>query len=191
MRQLYVAALTVVLAGCGSLRWSGGGPPPAETPAPARVAQSPHPRPPHPVVAPPTEIQRQTAVFYSDLGPEEVDVSAYPLMQRRNYRVYAAACSRCHSLARSINSPLVSRTWWEFYVMSMRARGSFTGRPLTKEEVTAVLDFLEYDGQERKAKRSHDFEHVTGELKRRFEALLDERMERLQKEPQPAILSAP
>ncbi|MDX6771192.1 MAG: cytochrome c [Elusimicrobiota bacterium] len=191
MNRHMLVVLLLPLSACSSLRWSGGGPPePVEQAAP-QVAAAPHPRPPHPVVPPSTEAQKQTAVYYSDLGPEEVDVSTYPLMQRRNYRVYAAACSRCHGLARSINSPLVSRTWWEFYVMSMRARGSLAGRPLSKEEVKAVLDFLEYDGQERKAKGAHDFEHLTTELKRRYEALLDERMSRLQKGPQPALLNAP
>ncbi len=191
MSRLFLLGLAVFFAGCSALRWSGGGPPSQTPTEPARVSETARPREAPPVVPPSTELQKQTAVFYSDLGPEEADVSAYPLMQRRNYRVFAEACGRCHGLARSLNAPLVGRTWWEFYVMSMRARSSFSGRTLTKEETAAVLDFLEYDGRERKAKRAHEFEHITEELKRRYEALLEERMGRLQKGAQPSLLNAP
>ena len=191
MKRLLAAVLTLALAGCSSLRWSGGGPPPVTPPAPAALSETPHPRLAERVLPPATELQRQTAVYYSDLGPEEVDVSGYPLMQRRNYRTFVAACSRCHGLARTVNSPLVSRAWWEFYVMSMRARSNWSERELTREEAAAVLDFLEYDGRERKAKRAKEFERDAAELKRRYKALVDERMERLQKGRQPVLLNAP
>lgn len=191
MKRLLVAALTFSLAGCSGMRWSGGGPPSEAPAAPAALSETPHPRPAERVLPPATEVQKQTAVFYSDLGPEEVDVSEYPLMQRRNYRTFVAACSRCHGLARTVNSPLVSRAWWEFYVMSMRARAGWSGRELTSEETAAVLDFLDYDGRERKVKRAAEFERDAAELKRRYEALMSERMERLQRSRQPALLNAP
>ena len=69
-----------------------------------------------------TPERSKAALFYSDLGPESVDVSAYPPERKRDYAVYAQACSRCHTLARSINAPYVSRGWWEFYVARMRVR---------------------------------------------------------------------
>lgn len=181
--RIPASALVLLLSACAPLRWEGGGPPP-EKPAPVpALAEEAHPRPPDPVVPPSTELQKQTALYDSDLGPETVDVSSYPFQQRYNYRLYSAACSRCHSLARSINSPLASRTWWEFYVTSMRARGSLSGRPLSREEREAVLDFLEYDGRERKLKGAKEFEKLRAELRRRFEALMDERMGKLQRNP--------
>ncbi len=178
--------LPLLLGACAVLRWEGGGPPPVEPPAPPpALAAAPRPRSPEPVVPPSTEVQRQTALYDSDLGPEEVDISGYPLQQRSNYRAYVSACSRCHGLARSINSPLASRTWWEFYVTSMRARASLRGRPLSREERDAVLDFLAYDGRERKVLRAQEFEKVRAELRRRFDSLMAERMERLQSRPRP------
>ena len=123
-------------------------------------------------------------LFYYDLGPATVDVSAYPAERKRDYAVYARACSRCHTLARSINAPYVGRAWWEFYVASMRARARFHGRPLTKQEVRAAIDFLEYDSNERKVARAAEFEMTKSELKRRFEAALDERMQELQRQPE-------
>ena len=148
------------------------------------------PIPADPGVAIPAEVpqappeRRKTALFYSDLGPDTVDVSAYPVARERDYKIYAQVCSRCHTLARSINAPYVNRAWWEFYVMSMRARAKFHGEPLTKEEVRSVLDFLEYDSNERKVARASEFEATKAELKRRFEVVMDERIETLQKQPQ-------
>ena len=76
---------------------------------------------------------------------------------------------------RSISAPYVGRAWWEFYIARMRVRAHFHGDPLTKREIQAVLDFLEYDSNERKVARAAQFETSKAELKRRFEAVLDER----------------
>ena len=131
--------------------------------------------------------RRKAALFYSDLGPDTVDVSAYPSDKKLEYAVYARACARCHTLARSINAPYVNRAWWEFYVASMRIRAKFHGEPLTKQEVRSILDFLEYDSNERKVSRAAEFETMRIELKRHFETVLDERMDVLQKQHQPRL----
>jgi hypothetical protein len=175
--------LLALAAACSGLRWSGG--PASDAPAGngRALAVSSETAKPHPPAAPPsTPAQLATAEFYSDLGPEEVDLSSYPTQQKHNYRIYASACSRCHSLARSINAPMADRRWWEFYMLSMRVRGRISGRPLTKDEVKAVLDFLEYDGRERKTNRAKEFEALTEELKARFEASLADRMRALQRQ---------
>jgi hypothetical protein len=125
---------------------------------------------------------RRGILFYSDLGPEEIDVSSYPDDQRRNYAVFVWACSRCHGLARSINAPYVSRGWWEFYMTNMRLRGRVAGRPFSREETKAVLDFLDYDSRVRKVEKAAAFEKAAAELKRRFAAYVDQRMGDLQKE---------
>ncbi len=132
--------------------------------------------------------RRKAALFYSDLGPDTVDVSTYPSDIKRDYTVYAQACARCHTLARSINAPYVNRAWWEFYVASMRVRAKLHGEPLTKQEVRSILDFLEYDSKNRKVARAAEFETNRSELKRRFEAAFEERMDVLQKQPQPRLI---
>jgi hypothetical protein len=188
MKRWALAAL-LLSAACGAVRWSGG----AASDAPAGnghelAVSTAAARPRTPAAPPSTAAQLATAEFYSDLGPEEVDVSAYPAQQRHNYRIYASACARCHSLARSINAPMVDRRWWEFYMLSMRVRGRISGRRLSKQEVEAVLDFLEYDGRERKVARAKEFESLTVELKARYEAALDARMRALQGPGQPALV---
>jgi hypothetical protein len=173
MRPRSLALLAVFLAaGCAAWRlWS-------EIPVPAPKSVEVPQAPPE---------RRAAALFYSDLGADTVDVSAYPPEIKRDYEIYTKVCSSCHTLARSINSPYVGRAWWEFYLASMRMRAHFHGRPLSNEDLGSVLDFLEHDANKRKAGRAAEFEEIKAELKRRFETVLDERMEQLQKHPMPQL----
>ncbi len=202
--RFILTAAALLLGACAGLRWSGFPQPVGREPAvmPSSAAEDRlHPPPSEsvtaktpsatlaPALAPRASVvvpqapaeRRKAALFYSDLGPDSVDVSEYPAQQKFNYAIYQRTCSQCHTLARSINAPYVSVAWWEFYVLSMRVRARWHGAPLTKEEVRAVLEFLEYDSSTRKAGRAAEFEQVKSELKQRFERALDERMEELQR----------
>ncbi|MBI3565521.1 MAG: hypothetical protein HY079_10030 [Elusimicrobia bacterium] len=131
---------------------------------------------------PPTPADRaKDALYYSDMGPDTVDVSAYPTQIQRDYQTFARTCARCHTLARAINAPLVGRGWWEFYILGMRMRSRRTGQPLGKDETTQILDFLEHDAKVRKVDRARDFDALTEELKSRFDASVSRRMKALQK----------
>jgi hypothetical protein len=124
--------------------------------------------------------------YYSDLGPDSIDVSDYPEVQRRNYAVYADVCSRCHGLARSINAPAVGTAYWRFYIFSMRGAGLLSRKPsMTKDDRDAVLSFLEFDAQRRKVARKADFDLQTQALKNRFSRMLEARMEKLQQSQGP------
>ncbi|MDD5304576.1 MAG: hypothetical protein PHS14_15880 [Elusimicrobia bacterium] len=45
-----------------------------------------------------------TGFYPNDLGPAEIDVSAYPKEMRQSYKVFAFKCAACHTIARPINS---------------------------------------------------------------------------------------
>ena len=170
--------VTFLAAGCAPWRlWSEVAVPPSPigTPSTAEVPDAPAQR-------------RKSALFYSDLGPDTVDVTSYPAERKHDYVVYTRVCSQCHSLARSINAPYVNRAWWEFYVASMRVRAKFQGQQLSLEDVLAVFNFLDYDSNHRKVEHASEFEAIKAELKRRFDAALDERVETLQQQPQPRLL---
>ena len=174
----FILTAVLLAAGCAAWRlWSDSpvSTPPSAAPAQVQIPASPDER-------------RKAALFYSDLGLNTVDVSAYPAARKNDYVVYTRVCSRCHSLARSINAPYVNQAWWEFYIARMRVRAHFHGDPLTKEEIQSVLDFLEYDSNERKVAHAAQFEATKAELKRRFEALLDERIQQLQNQPEPRLV---
>jgi hypothetical protein len=130
-------------------------------------------------------------LFYSDLGPDEIDVSGYPEGQRRNYGVFRRTCSQCHTLARAINVPTVSRGFWEFYLLSMRARSRYTpDTEISKDDAQAILDFLDFDSNERKVARRAEFELKTRELKSRFDQVLREKVGRLQGSDQPKLIGS-
>ncbi|MDE2236852.1 MAG: hypothetical protein KGK30_03095 [Elusimicrobia bacterium] len=176
-----------MVAGCASVRWSGG-PRPAASQAAFAVSSSsaavPVPQPSPPAV----DASRGGILYYSDLGPDFIDVSSYPAQQRYNYGVYAEVCSRCHTLARSVNAPIASRRFWELYVLGMRMAVRVKGgAAITKAQRRAVLDFLEYDSRERRFKHARQFEALTEELKRRYEPLLRSRLEELQQSSQPVL----
>lgn len=208
--RLAVLVLAASAAACAGWRWSGAKAPDGRGPAVrgAAVEESRHPAPPAvlpdeelivstyparplPAPVPPTPEERaKSALYYSDMGPDAIDVSAYPAQIRYDYQVYARVCSSCHSLARSVNAPLVSRGWWEFYVLGMRMRSRRAGRPLDKDDVRAVLDFLEYDARVRKVQRARDFDALTDELKSRFDRSIDERLRRMQQQ-NPHLVPSP
>lgn len=124
----------------------------------------------------------EDTLYYSDLGPAAIDVSGYPLQQRENYRLFERACSQCHTAARAINAPTVSRAFWQFYMSGMSTRSRVrTGAvaPITREESEAIMDFLEYDARERKVRRADDFDALTEALKERHQRVIDERLRRL------------
>jgi len=160
------------MAGCVGWLWSRGSTAAGPASSPGAIPEAPAER-------------RKAALFYSDLGPDTVDVSAYPQAQRRNYTVYVRVCSFCHTLARSVNAPFVSRGWWDFYITNMRMRARRLDIPMTDHDVRDTLDFLEYDSNERKVGRAKDFDATRAELKRRFELVLDERVDALRRQPLP------
>lgn len=72
-------------------------------------------------------------------------------------------------------------------MLGMRVRSRREGRPIPPQDVKAILEFLEYDSRVRKADDSHNFDALTEELKKRFDASLSKRLKALQ-ENNPHIL---
>jgi hypothetical protein len=121
------------------------------------------------------------SIYYSDLGPGTIDVSNYPAQQKANYVIFTQVCSQCHTLARAINSPITSRTGWDYYVIKMRLRSRFkAGAGYNEDQAQAIVDFLTYDSQQRKIAHQEDFDVQTLILQRKFDETISERMRRLQ-----------
>ncbi len=113
--------------------------------------------------------EQRAALFYYDLGPKEIDVTSYPKEQQENYKAFAKACSQCHTLARPINSPLITREDWRRYTRRMHAKAKIStnaviGAAAAKQEI----EFLTYDAQVRKVKEAAGFSAKTAELKALF-----------------------
>ena len=113
--------------------------------------------------------QQLKARFPYDLGADSVDVSHYPDAQQKNYKVFEQTCSKCHTLARPINSPMITQADWRRYVARMRKKGMLTAdKGFGDEQATAVVDFLAYDSNVRKVQGSAAFKAESARLKGLF-----------------------
>ena len=120
--------------------------------------------------------------FYYDLGPSQIDVSAYPKVQQENYKVFAQTCSQCHTLARPINSPMISRRDWSRYIGRMTVNSKNAPvKPITKSERDSILSFLVYDAKIRKVDYRAKFTAQTASLKKQFAQFKKARLRQEQK----------
>jgi hypothetical protein len=78
---------------------------------------------------------------------EGMDTSAVPPEERADYAVYADRCSKCHSLARSLNSGITDDGFWRMYVERMRRQPS---SGIREEDTTPILRFLHWYSQKAK-----------------------------------------
>jgi hypothetical protein len=79
---------------------------------------------------------------------EGMDPSAVPAEERADYAVYADRCSKCHSLARSLNSGITDDGFWRMYVERMRRQPS---SGITEQDTTPILRFLHWYSQKQRA----------------------------------------
>ncbi len=86
-------------------------------------------------------------VFEADKGSDTIDISKYPKEQQANYAVFAEKCSKCHTLARPINSDYALPAEWTAYVDKMRHKKR---SGIDEESQKIITDFLIYDSKIRK-----------------------------------------
>jgi len=84
-------------------------------------------------------------IYPADKGPNFIDVSAYPPKMQKAYEGFTRKCSRCHTVARPINSNFTPEEWRKYVHKMMRKPGSGLN-PKTTEE---IIEFLIYDAQHR------------------------------------------
>ena len=96
-----------------------------------------------PAPSPPAEDEFR--VFEADLGRAWIDVSAYPPEQQKAYALFSQRCSKCHTLARPINSAMKGDEWTG-YVNRMSRK---PGAGISPKEVETILGFLIYDSNRR------------------------------------------
>ncbi len=105
-----------------------------------------------------------------DKGPDRIDISGYPPQMQAAYKLFASKCSKCHTLARPINT-MMKRDEWERYVKRMMHKpNSGIGDNQGKE----IFEFLVYDQTNRKDKNPKAF----------FPALNDEEIAKLKAQQQ-------
>ena len=100
-----------------------------------------------------------------DKGPDKINVSAYPADQQKGYKVFGEKCSKCHTIARPINTTM-TKAEWERYVKRMMHKPN---SGISDTQGKTIFDFLAYDQENRKDKTPAAF----------FKSLSDEEIEKL------------
>ena len=111
--------------------------------------------------------QTSNVVLPQDKGPDKIDVSAYPAEQQANYKLFAGKCSKCHTIARPLNT-MMTKDEWSRYVKRMMHKPN---SGISDTQGKQIYDFMVYDQTERKDKNPKSF----------FPALSDEEIDKLKK----------
>ena len=92
--------------------------------------------------------QATPKTYPADKGPNFIDVTTYSPEMQESYELFTRKCSRCHTVARPINSTLPSSAWREYVYKMMRKPGS----GLTPKTAEEIIKFLIYDSEHREKK---------------------------------------
>jgi hypothetical protein len=109
--------------------------------------------------------QKSNVLLPQDKGPEKIDVSSYPAPIQSAYKLFSTKCSKCHTIARPINT-LMKRDEWERYVKRMMHKPN---SGINDSQGKKIFDFLIFDETSRKDKDPKSF----------FPALSDEEIKKL------------
>lgn len=75
-----------------------------------------------------------------DDGPDKINISSWPPAMQKRYPVFSAKCSKCHPLARSINSRFDSTEWKRYMKKMIRRPNS----GINEEQAADIYEFLKY-----------------------------------------------
>jgi hypothetical protein len=82
---------------------------------------------------------------------EGLDAESLPPDVRPDYELFAERCSKCHSLARPLESGITDDAFWKKYVERMRRQPGSGISPADEEH---ILHFLHYYSLEKKGRGS-------------------------------------
>ncbi len=88
-----------------------------------------------------------------DKGPSKIDVSAYPPEMQKDYKLFEGKCSKCHTIARPINTTMTLPEW-ERYVKRMMHKPN---SGISDSQGKDIYEFLAYDQTTRKDKNPSAF----------------------------------
>jgi hypothetical protein len=78
---------------------------------------------------------------------EGLDARSLPAEHQADYAIFAQRCSKCHSLARPLNSGITKDEYWRMYVERMR-RQPASG--ISEADTLPILRFLHWYSSDEK-----------------------------------------
>jgi hypothetical protein len=101
-----------------------------------------------------------------DKGPATLDVSKYPKEIQKDYELFAKKCTKCHTLARPLNTSMTKDEWKRYVKRMMHKPNS----GINSKQGKHIYEFLVYDQVNRKDKDPKSF----------YKALTDQELQKLQ-----------
>ena len=98
--------------------------------------------------------QSSNVTLPQDKGPASINVSSYPAAQQKAYKLFEGKCSKCHTIARPINTTM-TKPEWERYVKRMMHKPN---SGISNNQGKEIYDFLAYDQEMRKDKNPSAFQ---------------------------------
>ena len=92
--------------------------------------------------------QQSAAFLPQDRGPDEIDVRAYPRGAQAGYKLFLAKCSRCHTIARAINTTMPCEDW----ARDVNRMANKPNSGISDGQGKQIIEFLIYDQTHRKDK---------------------------------------
>ncbi len=89
----------------------------------------------------------------------EPEAASVPPDVRADYAVFAVRCSKCHSLARPLNSGIDDDGYWKTYVAKMRRQ---PGSGISADDSVAILRFLHAFSLDLRRRKSQSLEAPDG-----------------------------
>ena len=84
-----------------------------------------------------------------DDGADKIDVAGYPKEQQARYPVFVQKCSKCHPVARPINSRFDASEWKRYMKKMIRRPNS----GINEEQAADIYEFLKfYSGKQASGK---------------------------------------
>jgi cytochrome c5 len=109
--------------------------------------------------------QSSNVTLPQDKGPAKIDVGSYPAEQQKGYKVFSDKCSKCHTIARPINTTMTKDEWSRYVKRMMHKPNS----GISDSQGKTIFEFLAYDQESRKDKNPSAF----------YKSLSDEEIEKL------------
>ncbi len=115
----------------------------------------------------PLFLAAQNITLPQDKGPSTINVSSYPPAQQKAYKLFREKCSKCHTIARPINT-MMTTAGWEMYVKRMMHKPD---SGISNSQGKEIFEFLAYDQKTRKDKDpSHFYKALTDDELQKLEA---------------------
>ena len=86
-------------------------------------------------------------------GLPDERVASFPAEVQDSYRLFAAKCSRCHTLSRPLDANITEHEHWDAYVSRMRHHA---GSGISKADAEEILVFLYFYADQKAAADRND-----------------------------------